>query len=200
LSLAGCCSGTCLREKCEAGPGEQCSQPSDCTTQNCVDGGCANCGLGGGLCNNASDCCNGFGCASEFVEGLVTTKGVPIDGGTVCCASPGSSCVSGQNPCCGDCEQGSCACEKPTQLCIFDQSCCAGEACMIQGGGQGFLACCQLDAQSCFSDAECCSGNCLSASTCACVPDGGRCGAAGDIAPQGPAACCSGQCDKGTCL
>jgi len=61
-------------------------------------------------------------------------------------------------------------------------------------------ACCRTDGENCVSDQDCCSGSCQN-QQCGCVAAGGRCGLPGQVAPEGPQACCSGQCGAyGQCL
>lgn len=200
-----CCKGACNVGVCLNGPGDPCVGPWACLNSNCVNGFCGTCsGDTGGVCSTNADCCVGGVCAENLTNhGQFGFGGPAVDAGLACCGAPGSSCDGGDNSnaCCGQCTNGLCACAGVADECFNSQSCCAGEACMTRVlGGEGPLACCQMEGQFCLSQTECCSGNCQDQS-CACVPDGGACGAVGFWSPEGPAACCSGACgDAGACL
>jgi len=201
-----CCLGSCefgvqgLISLCQNGAGDPCTVPEACISSNCADGTCSTCsGSSGGPCATTADCCSGGVCAQALILNGVFLEG---DGGSACCGPTGADCDAGWNGVSGCCSltcgaDGLCACAKVGDNCYNSDACCSGEACLPSLTG---YACCQLDSQFCLSGYECCSGNCQEQS-CACVPAGGACGVAGFIAPQGPAACCSGACgDAGTCL
>jgi hypothetical protein len=209
-----CCSGQCVQDAnggtgsaCLGGPGDPCNGPWACSSSNCVNGFCGGCSAStGGVCSTTADCCGGALCAvSISVTGEFPPFGPAEDGGLACCGEPGASCDGGENKsacCSGACSNGVCVCANPTDQCFNSESCCAGAACMTRASsGSGFLACCQIEGQFCLANDECCSGLCDPSETCACVPDGGGCGAAGTYSAEGAKACCSGVCgDAGACL
>jgi len=176
-----CCSGICTNVvaepgsdyKCQSGPGGQCTGPTDCTTRDCDGGVCGGCALSQGTCSSTSDCCSGLTCASSLTGSGISDAGPAVDGGTLCCGQPGTSCdasdgVGPEFGCCGTCNNGTCACVTATNTCTTDQSCCAGGACMTRvAGGSSELACCQVSGQFCLSDPECCSGSCGKDQKCA---------------------------------
>jgi hypothetical protein len=194
-----CCSGICATS-CVNGPGGQCQGPADCSTNNCVNGNCASCGLAGGMCGGGSECCSTFACG-VFLYPVDSQP--PAEAEAMCCGQPGAECnesAGGAGGCCGSCNGSNCVCQTAGQSCYDDQGCCPGGACLTSPPG-GLLECCQLAGQACFSQGECCTGNCGANSTCVCVADGGQCGPIAQYAPLGPAACCSGACgDAGQCL
>ena len=175
----GSCSGgqACGADgKCVCTPGGgTCSSFSDCCSQHCDQGTCAQCAGDGVSCGSAGGCCPGLSCTL----GLCSQ-----------CRSLGSSCNAFSDCCSGNCDKGRCvegACKLPGEFvqCAADAECCSPATC-----GLRTRRCCQPVGAGCTDGLECCNGVCKNY-VCACGPVGHTCASDGE--------CCAGTCQSGFC-
>ncbi len=192
-------SGNFVDRICLAGPGQTCTDRTQCYTSGCADGVCSSCdGPPSSYwiddhCTADTDCCSGLVCA-EFQRADFYQETFPdyLDAGASCCIPNGSTCSAfdGFDCCSPTCSGTTCVCVDVGDTCINDKSCCSG-ACLpsvfsYQHNLGGPLSCCQTNGEVCYRDDECCTGNCVN-HACACVGAGGDCGGEAQLAPLGSA-------------
>ena len=160
-SNAECCGGMCRAETCRpspGGPGDACTENSDCERGTCVDGhcsaGCATerdcpleqaCSAGAccipdnSFCTNSADCCGAFSVCgdlgSEFPQCIT-----PLLPGAGACSTP-ATCLRGR------CENEVCRADCSDTVPCDVGRCVEGRCCNDLGG-------------RCVSGSDCCSSVC----------------------------------------
>lgn len=175
-SNPSCCSGSC-DVTCLEPEGQQCSGPSDCSSQNCVEEQCrceSNSGQMRTACGVSADCCNGLECAHALDDAGTVQTGA-------CCDPTVTNCES-DSDCCGTiCVNKHCGCLLPNDPgCQSDHDCCGGSCIQSTGFLVGDSFCRNGSDAGCDSDFACIGLSCANGKCASCSATSGPCATSSD--------------------